>query len=72
MKHPSVDKMPTMFSFPLVGEIVRRTGISEKKARKAIQRGFVEVNGVIVRDPDLLTTGKDVVRVDKAVPIKNL
>ena len=70
MKLPSVDKMPAVFSFPLVDEVVRATGISDKKARKAIQRGFVEVNGVSVRDPDLLTTSKDVVRIDKAVPVK--
>jgi hypothetical protein len=65
-----VDKMPTVLTFPLVDEVAQARGISKNKARKVIQRGFVEVNGSITRDPDVRLTSKDVVRIDKAVGVK--
>ena len=57
----SIETMPTVFTFPLVDMVAQDMKLSKNKARKAILRGKVEVNGAFVRDPD--------VQVDKTMRI---
>ncbi len=62
--------MSTVLNFALVDVVAEATGQSKNKIRKAILRGRVEVNGLIVRDPDMRVGGHDLVRVDQSVPVR--
>lgn len=45
--------MPTTFTFALVDLLVEDANLSPGKARKAILRGKVTVNGVVERNPEV-------------------
>lgn len=45
--------MPQVFTFALVDLVVLDAKLSKGRARKAILRGRVTVNGTVVRDPDM-------------------
>lgn len=44
-------EMPTVFTFDLVTVVSEDVKLSKGRARKAILRGKVTVDGVVVRDP---------------------
>ncbi len=48
-----VQDMPKVFTFALVDLVSEDVKLSKGKARKAIARGKVTVNGVVVYDPDM-------------------
>ena len=52
-------KMPTVFTFALVDVVSEDLKMSRGKARKAILRGQVWVDGVAVRDPETRVHGKN-------------
>jgi predicted rRNA methylase YqxC with S4 and FtsJ domains len=45
--------MPRVFTFALVDVVSEDVKLSKGKARKAILRGYVSVNGTVVRDPEM-------------------
>jgi len=49
--------MPQVFTFALVDVVSEDVKLSKGKARKAIARGQVTVNGVVVHDPDMRVDG---------------
>lgn len=52
-----VQDMPQVFTFALVDVVSEDVKLSKGKARKAIVRGYVTVNEVVVRDPDARVDG---------------
>jgi RNA-binding protein YlmH len=52
-----VQDMPKVFTFALVDVVSEDVKLSKGKARKAIARGKVTVNGVVVHDPDMRVDG---------------
>lgn len=53
----SVKDMPQVFTFALVEVVSEDVKLSKGKARKAIVRGQVTVNGTVVYDPDMRVDG---------------
>lgn len=49
--------MPTVFTFALVDVVSEDMSLSRGKARKAVLRGKVSVDGVVVLDPDMRVNG---------------
>jgi RNA-binding protein YlmH len=49
--------MPQVFTFALVDVVSEDVKLSKGKARKAIARGKVTVNGIVVNDPDMRVDG---------------
>ena len=49
--------MPQVFTFALVDVVSEDAKLSKGKARKAIARGQVTVNEVVVNDPDMRVDG---------------
>lgn len=47
------DMPPQVFTFALVDLVSEDVKLSKGKARKAITRGKVTVNGTVTRDPDM-------------------
>lgn len=52
-----VKDMPQVFTFALVDVVSEDVKLSKGKARKAILRGRVTVNGAVARDPDMRVDG---------------
>ena len=50
-------RMPTVFTFALVDVVAEDLKLSRGKARKAILRGRVWVDGVVVQDPEARVHG---------------
>lgn len=61
--------MPTKFTFSLVEEVARKTGLSLGRAKKYIHRGLVMANGAIVKDPEARFGDGDLIRVSQDVPV---
>jgi hypothetical protein len=53
-----VKDMPSVFTFALVDVVSEDVKLSRGKARKAILRGRVTVNGAVARDPDMRVDGQ--------------
>jgi predicted rRNA methylase YqxC with S4 and FtsJ domains len=53
----SLKAMPTVFTFALVDVVSEDMSLSRGKARKAVLRGKVSVDGVVVLDPDMRVNG---------------
>lgn len=53
----SLKDMPQVFNFALVDVVSEDVKLSKGKARKAIARGQVTVNGTVVYDPDTRVDG---------------
>jgi predicted rRNA methylase YqxC with S4 and FtsJ domains len=53
----SLKAMPTVFTFALVDVVSEDMSLSRGKARKAVLRGKVSVDGVVVLDPDTRVNG---------------
>lgn len=56
----TVAEMPRVFTTPLVDLVADAAKLSKSKARIAIRRGKVFVNGTVVLDPDM-RVGSDAV-----------
>jgi predicted rRNA methylase YqxC with S4 and FtsJ domains len=54
-----LEKMSTVFTFALVDVVSEDLKMSRGRARKAILRGQIWVDGVIVRDPETRVHGKN-------------
>lgn len=52
-----VQDMPQVFTFALVDVVSEDVSLSKGKARKAIRKGKVTVNGAVVYDPDMRVDG---------------
>lgn len=52
-----VQDMPKVWTFALVDVVSEDVKLSKGKARKAIMRGWVTVNGAVTRDPDMRVDG---------------
>jgi 16S rRNA U516 pseudouridylate synthase RsuA-like enzyme len=50
-------EMPKVFTFALADVVAEDVPLSKGKARKAIVRGKVSVDGVVVRDPETRVHG---------------
>lgn len=55
---PPLQALPTVFTFALVDVVSEDVKLSKGKARKAILRGKVTVDGSIVRDPEARVHGE--------------
>jgi len=55
---PPLQNIPTVFTFALLDVVSEDVKLSKGKARKAILRGKVTVDGAIVRDPDARVNGE--------------
>jgi len=63
MSIPDFDAIPKVFTFPLVEEVAKAAKLSKGKARKAIRNGKVQIDGQVVRDPDVTVHGENKVEI---------
>ena len=52
-----LDQLPRVFTFALVEVVSEDLKLSKGKARKAIARGKVSVDGIVERDPEARVHG---------------
>ena len=60
---PNHEGVPSVFTFPLIDLVAEATKLAPRLARKAIRRGEVRVDGVVVKDPGLRVHGDSVVKI---------